>query len=372
MRMGDYGPGVSVIHLHWTTRLISMSVCAAVWGTSTVSAAGPPPGDGDDRLGSLPAPPLAHLPGLEDSTPPVRPAPPPRLRDLPDPDDLPPRPSPVARSEARPRAAAPRPTAKPHPEPAPVERTPMPRARPSPPAMPKGPHASPRPRVDLSDSPYVSGTLGPATSVNAVAVPRIRGNSASVGKPNRGHLARSVQLPEAPALYELRRPDEAYGSTHALRHLLNAIGTFHARASYPRPLSIGSISKQGGGKLRPHASHQSGRDVDIRLPVADPDATVHFVPKRGEEIDWPAAWLLVRSILETEQIEYIFLDHERQQRLIEEARRDGATPEQLAAWFQYPNPRGTNNGIIRHAPGHGSHIHVRFTCSDRELRCESY
>ena len=31
-------------------------------------------------------------------------------------------------------------------------------------------------------------------------------------------------------------------------------------------IKIADISKKGGGRLRPHSSHQAGRDVDIRLP----------------------------------------------------------------------------------------------------------
>lgn len=319
---------------------------------------------------NLPAPPLADLPSVDGPRNPDTPGNSPsrpELRQLPDPADLPPSPPVIA--EARP---SPPPAAR-------ASRPQPPRARPTPrppkaPSLPDGPHASSRPQVDLGGSPFDELRTTPSRSIGGtpVVVPTVRGNAASVGKPNRGRLVRGVQLPEAPELYELRRPDEAYASSHTVRLLISAIASFHARADYPRALSIGSLSKQGGGKLRPHSSHQSGRDVDIRLPVSDLEASTHFVPKSADDIDWDAAWQLVKAMLETGAIEYIFLDRDRQRQLLKRAKRDGATPAQLETWFQYPRPTGTNNGIIRHSPGHGSHIHVRFACGPRELRCESY
>ena len=255
-------------------------------------------------------------------------------------------------------------------------------------AAPEPPKAAPKPRAPSTtklapppeEPPESVETPAPSKrsarsskrKSKPVAVPKVRGTAMSVGKPNRGRLQRGVKLPDRPKLYDLRRPDEAYGSSHAVRLLLSAIAQFHAEADYDRPLSIGSMSKQGGGKLRPHSSHQSGRDVDIRLPVANRKAKLHYVPKKASEIDWAAAWQLVKAMLDTDDVEYIFLDHARQRRLYREAKKDGATKAELERWFQYPNAPRTNNGIIRHSPGHGSHIHVRFGCGKRELRCESY
>ena len=37
-----------------------------------------------------------------------------------------------------------------------------------------------------------------------------------------------------------------------------------------------------------------------------------------------------------------------------------------------PVRRDTNKGVVRHSPGHTVHLHVRFTCTPGNSRCESY
>ena len=88
------------------------------------------------------------------------------------------------------------------------------------------------------------------------------------------------------------------------------------------------------------------------------------------EIDWDAAWILVRELLETGEVRYIFLERSGQQKLRRAARRAGTSATQLDAWIQY-HPEGDRRAaIVRHAKGHVGHIHVRFRCARAERRCE--
>jgi murein endopeptidase len=214
--------------------------------------------------------------------------------------------------------------------------------------------------------------IDPATgSPSGVSVtPRtfdVPAGGVSVGSPNRGRLTGGVQLPESD-LYTVRRPEEAYGSSHTILEIQEAIAAFRDTSGYDGKLIVGAISLERGGRFRPHRSHQSGRDVDIRLPkVAGAD------PKSDSpsDIDWDASWKLVQAFIEQGDAEYIFLDYSRQKRLYEAAKRAGADKATLEKAIQYPRSRKTNNGILRHAEGHLIHIHVRVNCPRDQARCES-
>ncbi len=196
----------------------------------------------------------------------------------------------------------------------------------------------------------------------------VRGNAYSVGKPNRGRLQNGVQLPESEH-YTLRDPDRSYGSSHAVTVIHDAIAAFRVETGYDGEIKIADMSKKGGGRLRPHGSHQSGRDVDIRLPrrkgASKDDNSI-------SAMDWDLSWALVKAFVDTGEIEYIFLETSRQKALRKAAQRAGAGKDELARAIQYPSKRGTNKGIVRHAKGHRVHIHVRVKCAEDNDRCQSY
>jgi murein endopeptidase len=189
----------------------------------------------------------------------------------------------------------------------------------------------------------------------------------SIGTPNRGRLSGGVQLPESD-LYKVRRPEESFGSSHTIHEIQEAIATFRDGSGYRGELLIGAISLERGGRFRPHRSHQSGRDVDIRLPKKPGADAKSNVPT---DIDWDAAWKLVEAFVEQGDAEYIFLDYSRQKRLYDAAKRAGASDSTLDKAIQYPRARSTNHGVVRHAEGHLIHIHVRVQCPRDQARCES-
>ncbi len=203
----------------------------------------------------------------------------------------------------------------------------------------------------------------------ATNLPKIRQNGQSVGSANRGHLVRGVALPTAPELYTIRKPDESYGSSHSIGLLTGAIARFRRSHAYRGEVVIGAISKKKGGRLRGHKSHQSGRDVDIRLLLAN-GRKRGSVPESVRDVDWDATWALMYELLRTNQVEYVFLESSRQKHLVRAAKRAGVSSAQLEKWVQYPRKAGTREGIVRHARGHGSHFHVRFFCGPHESRCE--
>lgn len=194
----------------------------------------------------------------------------------------------------------------------------------------------------------------------------IRKGGMSVGTPQRGALSRGVQLPFNPALYTRRDASRSYGSTHTIRTLQAAFNAMRNERGVHAEVIVGDLSRPRGGRFRPHVSHQSGRDIDIRLVVAahlDP----RTLPVAPEHVDWDATWALVHSFLETGHVRYIFLSHMRQKNLYEAGLRAGVHARVLDRWFQWPGSDPTS--LIRHEDGHRAHIHVRLSCGPNDPRC---
>ncbi len=194
--------------------------------------------------------------------------------------------------------------------------------------------------------------------------------SESVGAPTCGWILGDVPVPEHPA-YVLRNPDRSWATRLTALRLTHAFDAV-ARAERDGPrVRVHDASLPGGGPIDDHRSHQAGRDVDITyyqrhgcggegcpLRRVDPD-----------ELDVRRTWRLLRQWLRRDEAEAIFVDYALQAPLYREARRRGATTEELERWFQYPRGRWHHDGVIRHFPNHRDHLHVRFACGENEARC---
>lgn len=195
----------------------------------------------------------------------------------------------------------------------------------------------------------------------------VRAGGYEVGRPNKGYLVNGVQLP-ASDMVRILDPDKVWGTTHTIQNLLVAIASFRRDSGYEQPLTISSISLQKGGRFGPHSSHRTGRDVDIRLP-RKPGAPKGEAPS---SIDWTHTWQLVQALVDTGEVEYIFVSWSRQKYLYRAAQSAGATKAELDKLVQWPRKPNTNKGVVRHADGHTVHLHVRFKCTPGNSRCESY
>ena len=195
----------------------------------------------------------------------------------------------------------------------------------------------------------------------------VRPGAHGVGTPQAGMLVAGVQLPPGEG-YSLRYPKSGYGTTFAVRHTVAALDHFVATSGYPREISVGTMSRQRGGEIGGHISHQTGRDLDIRLPLRpEVPSALSPIPRR---VDWTATWALVRAFARTGAVQIIFLDFDSQRRLYRAAKASGASEDELADMLQYPRGSKVSQGLIRHAPGHEGHVHIRFSCGPAEPTCE--
>jgi LysM repeat protein len=196
----------------------------------------------------------------------------------------------------------------------------------------------------------------------------------SIGRVDRGTLHNSTRLPKS-SHYFRRRVERTYATTHLIDHTLNAISSVYEQFPKLHRLAIGDLSAETGGWLSGHASHQSGRDIDIGLfyrkqPAGYPE---EFVVATRDSLDAAATWALVEALVETAGkpggVEKIFLDYELQGWLYEHARKQGWSKARLADVFQYPDGEFAKHGLVRHEPNHADHLHVRFGCPAGDNGC---
>lgn len=177
---------------------------------------------------------------------------------------------------------------------------------------------------------------------------------------DRGSLHSSHRLPKGIG-YAIKRPHLAFGTKSTVSTIKKVIDRYHRRADGGPLVHVGDISREGGGPLKGHVSHQRGVDVDIGLVLkGDKRNDLRFHGANGKNLDVRRTWILVHEFLKTGQVRYIFLDYRLQKLLYEHAKKTGVSDSELDEYFQYPRGRGRNYGIVRHWKGHRDHIHVRF------------
>jgi penicillin-insensitive murein endopeptidase len=102
-------------------------------------------------------------------------------------------------------------------------------------------------------------------------------------------------------------------------------------------------------------SHQSGRDVDISFYYAN--GARWYARASEANLDLPRTWSLVRALITETDVEMILVDQQIQTYLRRYAASKGEDPAWLAGVFQ---GQGATRPILRHAPGHATHLHIRF------------
>jgi murein endopeptidase len=185
--------------------------------------------------------------------------------------------------------------------------------------------------------------------------------SMSVGAPNGGGLFNGVQLAVSP-LWRLADPAHAWGTRESIDWVAHAITRVNEYFPRSPVLYVGDFSAQRGGKLRPHKSHQSGRDVDLGYYYSTGEAW--YKRATSKNLDRARTWALLETLLTESRVEYVFMDRSIQPLLKEYALAQGEDPEWLSRVFEGPSNR---DPIVRHRLGHATHMHVRFENPTAEL-----
>ena len=173
---------------------------------------------------------------------------------------------------------------------------------------------------------------------------------------NKGVLRSGIQLPTG-RHYEVKWSAGSWGTAATIRNIQRAISIYRGRMPGGPRVFVGDISKRGGGSFPPHASHQHGRDVDIGY-IHKGSYRRGFRNAGPSNLDVARTWALVKAFIDTNEVQYIFMDLRVQKLLYEYAKSRGVRDELLDELFQYPRRR--RHGIVQHWRGHDDHFHVRF------------
>lgn len=177
--------------------------------------------------------------------------------------------------------------------------------------------------------------------------------SMSVGFPNAGRIINGVQFPSTGGNWKVIDPNETWGTQETVDALIDAILAANEGVPNMPPLRINDISKKDGGWHKPHRSHQSGRDVDIGFYYPGDGAPI-IQRHRAGCIDLARNWALVRALVTGGLTQFILVDKRVAAALHGYARSIGEDEAWLDDIFRGADP------IIKHAPKHRDHFHVRF------------
>jgi murein endopeptidase len=176
--------------------------------------------------------------------------------------------------------------------------------------------------------------------------------SVSVGFVHSGRLVNSVRFPES-SDWTVVSPEKAWTTEETVHYLTQVIRELRARYPDAPLLRVNQLSARDGGYLRPHKSHQNGRDVDLGFYY--PNGNVVRARAREHYIDPVMNWALIRALVTHADVQLILVDRRVQKVLYDHALKIGEDKAWLDSLFH-----AGEHSIIKHARGHRDHFHVRF------------
>jgi penicillin-insensitive murein endopeptidase len=212
--------------------------------------------------------------------------------------------------------------------------------------------------------------------------PGLRG---SVGLPNHGVLTDGTELPVRGTGFERYRPGSPnyWGVPRLVAAVQDAAASVHNAMPGGEPLIVGDLSSPTGGKIPHHASHRTGRDVDLLYyftdlygqPVKSPgfvsvgSDTIASIPGSHQfvRLDVTRQWQLTRTLLTDGRIEvqWMFVSRDVEALLLQQALALGEP-----AWIVWRAQQVMHQP--RDSASHDDHMHLRIACaaSERPLGCE--
>ncbi|WP_437670890.1 penicillin-insensitive murein endopeptidase [Sorangium sp. So ce131] len=233
------------------------------------------------------------------------------------------------------------------------------------------------PRAHLTVAPEKAhrprAGAGPRSREPAAAKAAPRTPASSVGHPNEGRLEGGVRL-------DTSRKDirvvPAYAHADVRWGLPALVGMVERAARgvarrYPGAvLEVGDLSRERGGEVHRHGSHESGRDVDLGFYALDArgrqahartflrfNAGLASTTVPGARFDVARNWLLVQHLLTDPRahVSHIFISDPLRSALIAHAKRIGVSRALVVrAQLAMMQPTG--------AEPHDDHMHVRISC----------
>ena len=198
--------------------------------------------------------------------------------------------------------------------------------------------------------------------------------SLSVGTPADGYQIRSKKLRMGANLW-VQEKSRKYTYGHpALVLMLRRTAKQIAKQTRGSVLLVGDLSREHGGPLYGHRSHQSGRDADVGFFVTDLEGKplnarkLRAFDAKGRAKDGSRLlfddyrnWLLVQLWLKDTraQLQYVFVSRSLRRRLLDFAQARPAFRKYVKAAAKFLRQP-------RNALPHDDHFHVRIACPERQ------
>ena len=198
--------------------------------------------------------------------------------------------------------------------------------------------------TDLSDELLLERWLNEPSAIGSI----------SVGLTEAGRLINGVQLTESESCH-IVDANRAWGTQETVEFLTAAAEDVHAQFAAAPPLRVNHIGSKNGGYLRPHQSHQAGRDADLGFYFAAGVDPGNLPARRIDAMDLAVNWALVKALLVHGDVQFILVDKRVQARLYDYALKNGEDKTWLDRLFH-----AGAASMIRHARGHRDHFHVRY------------
>ena len=176
--------------------------------------------------------------------------------------------------------------------------------------------------------------------------------SISVGFADQGRLINAVHMGEDEA-WICRRSDLAWGARETVESLALAFRAVHRQFPGSSPARLSHIGARDGGYLRPHRSHQSGRDADVGFFYKG-DLVPRPGARRERLLDPARNWALLRALITQTDVQVILVDRSINRALHAYALSLGEDAAWLRRVFQ------GRTALVQHARHHRDHFHVRF------------
>lgn len=174
-----------------------------------------------------------------------------------------------------------------------------------------------------------------------------------------GRLYNGSQLDSGDG-YNVRNELYSWGTPSTVKLIKYVYGEMAKLYPDGTPALVCDLSRQNGGPLKGHVSHQIGIDGDFTIYKKNNQAS-SMSTATISNIDIRKNLDFLKILYNTKMIQYIFLDYSLQKILYESAKNYGWNDDMLSQMFQYPRRPGSRTGIIRHWRGHDDHYHIRFS-----------
>ncbi len=196
--------------------------------------------------------------------------------------------------------------------------------------------------------------------------------SQSIGGPSNGKLEGGVPMVDGPGRIMKMIGWKSFGTANTVA-VPDTVLRQWAKAGHSQPVLVGNMSARNGGRLKPHSTHQSGRDVDLGyMQVLPAGEELNWRLMNAKNLDAKETWALMSMLVQTGQVEVIYVDREIQKLMHDHAVKQGLMSKStLKRWMEYPSPTGSGSPVMQHVKGHADHMHVRFKCQPHETQCKS-